>query len=81
VVLRRAGAPKGSETNAQRLFRIYGRWEATPIAVCCVFMLGVAGYRFYSMAHEPDTQWTRQKNEHEWVSRLEKKAAEKTDRS
>ena len=56
------------------------RWEVTPILAFTVLTLSLASYRFYSMAKEPDSHWTRPKDaEHEWLKKLEQKAAKKQD--
>ena len=65
------GAPSRSENVMQRFRRIYVRWEVTPILALTIFTLGFASYRFYSMAKEPDSQWTRVKDENEWLKKLE----------
>ena len=65
------GAPSRSENAMQRFRRIYVRWEVAPIVALTIFTLGFASYRFYSMAKEPDSQWTRAKEENEWLKKLE----------
>jgi hypothetical protein len=68
-----------NETNAQRLRRIYMRWEALPIVALCVLTLGLASVRFGMMAREPDSHWTRQNNENEWLQKLEKQRKKDQD--
>lgn len=63
------GHTGGFESNRQRILRTYVRWEAIPIVACCVFALSFASYRFYCMAKEPNSHWTRsirEKSEDHW---------------